>query len=280
MTKLDIKQILDSIQEMPSMPNIVHQVLDISNDPTKGVKELLQVIQYDQAITANCLRMCNTAFFGTKQRVSSIKDALVMLGSKKVAQLVLAGSTSQYFKSPQEGYGLRKGELWEHSVATAIISQLICHQLNIRHDPTLFTACLIHDIGKVVLNEYVGSKRDEIKRYMDEEQLKEHEAEFCVLGVDHAKAGAYLAKRWNFPGVLIRAIQYHHNANYDSTNQLNFLVRVSNVLANMHSTSYSGSFDLETAKLLQSISLKIDDISKINDRFPERMEQVKDIINL
>jgi putative nucleotidyltransferase with HDIG domain len=125
--------------------------------------------------------------------------------------IVLANSSelSAYAKA-QKGYELSPGELWRHSVITAILSQLLIKKAKLQVDSALFTAALLHDVGKLVLNTYIEGEIGNLVEVTQKEGLSLIEAEREAFGIDHAELGGIIAETWQFPSALINSIKNHH----------------------------------------------------------------------
>jgi len=207
---MTLKRILEDVDLLEPMAPSAHRVLQIAGDPKSAVTDLVEVIQYDQAITANLLRICNSAGVGLCREIHSVKQAAAYLGMEKVACLVMLGHSSANLRKAQEGYDLLEGELWRHSVASALISQDLAEKRVPKMVPLLFTAALLKDIGKVVLSRYVKDLFQEIIAEVREGRLSFVEAEKKILGIDHAELGGRIVERWRFNETLADLIRNHH----------------------------------------------------------------------
>jgi len=187
----------------------VHRVTSLINNPDSSLSELVEVIRLDQAITANILRMCNSAYFGLRHKVDNVHDATMYLGKQNVVRAVLAAGTSSFFKDTS-GCEAEAKDLWEHAVGSALMSQILAKKILKYEDSQLFIAALLHDIGKIILGEFVSEKYYEIKNLMSVRSCSFLEAEEEVLGVNHAGIGGAIAAAWNFPQDIQQAIAFHH----------------------------------------------------------------------
>ncbi len=207
------KRILKSIQALPPFPMTVHKVMALAQDPDSSLTELSAVVRLDQAITANILRICNSAYFGLRRPVDNVSDAIMHMGKKNVMRAVMAAGLSRYFKATR-GYDVAGGELWEHAVAVALFSQICAARLSHPDDPRIFTAAVLHDIGKVVLGEFVHDEYGKIRDLIDRESYSFLEAEEKILGVNHAELGGEIGLMWKFPEDIVHAIAYHHRPDH------------------------------------------------------------------
>ena len=210
MSSQTIDQLVECVERIPRLPDTAMRLISTLSDPGSSIGEIVDCIRYDQAITAEVLRLCNSAYFGLSRRVNSIDDATRLLGTAKVLQLVMSAHTQALLSRPQEGYGLIPGALWEHSVAVALGSQHYARHLGLHELGQLFTAGLLHDIGKVVLNEFVAAEFAAIVDLVTRKQMSFLEAEQQVLGYTHPEVGIRLAEVWSLPEDIARCIRYHH----------------------------------------------------------------------
>jgi len=227
----DLRIITKDIKELPPLPEVAQKVFSLLNDPKSNVQDLVKVIQLDQAMTANILKLCNSAYFGLKRKISSLQEALVLLGQKNLHEIIMTDNSGKYYQRAGAGYSLGKGELWRHSVACALLSQILVRKTGLPEDPFLFTAALLHDIGKVILSTYVKTEYDQIIRLVKEQQYPFLQAEKEIIGIDHAELGGRIAEEWNFPGALVEAIAQHHTP--DTENYISCIVHLCNLMTIM-----------------------------------------------
>lgn len=206
-----LDQIVAQVELLPRLPDTAVRLLRVIGDATSSLDQIVDTIRYDQAMTAEVLRRSNAAAIGAAGRVTSVEDAIRILGTARVLQLVMAAHVQTLLNRAQEGYGLPPGALWAHSVAVAIGSQQLARRQRLRDSSLIFTAGLLHDIGKVVLNEYVGREYAEIVRIVESESLSFCEAEQRVLGFTHPEIGSRLAEKWELPPAIVQCIRYHHD---------------------------------------------------------------------
>ncbi len=203
------KRILKSIRTLPPFPVTIQKVMALAGDPDSSLTELAAVIRLDQAITANILRICNSAYFGLRRPVDNVGDAIMHMGKKNVLRAVMAAGLSRYFRTAK-GYEVQGGDLWEHAVAVALMSQICAARISVADDPRLFTAGVLHDIGKMVMGEFVHEAWQKIRELTEKQRYSFLEAEEEVLGVNHAVLGGEIALIWKFPDEILKAIAFHH----------------------------------------------------------------------
>jgi len=207
---LSLDQLLKESERIEPVPQVVHELMDLVDDPEVPVSEITNLITYEPVVTANLLKMANSAAFGLKKKVNSVHDAVVRLGLKQVVRIVLMASVTKPMKSAHQGYGLEEGRLWKQSVSCALVANAIAEKRETSEKHIIFTAALLKDIGVIVLDRYMATAIDRIRAVIENEGLHLIEAERLVLGIDHAELGGRIAGSWNFSQTLIQTIQQHH----------------------------------------------------------------------
>ena len=204
------QKILYSIKSLPPFPATVHRAFDLMRSRNAPPGEIVDVIKYDQNITATVLRLCNSGYFGFQEEISSLRRAVQLLGPQEVIELAVIGGSLSYYTTDVPGYGMAAREMWRHSVSCALLAQILGAS-NPDADPSaLFTAGLLHDIGKVVLNSFVQDRFREIMHLVTEENYTFVEAEREIIGIDHAAVGGEVADKWQLPSSISEPIRTHH----------------------------------------------------------------------
>ena len=280
---IDIEAIIKSIKKLPPFPNVATKALKILDDPDASVDQLISIIQYDQAITANVLKLCNSAYYGLRRKVRSLREGLVLLGNAELKNIILASTVVKFFHKENKGYDLARGELWRHAVATGIISKIISDRVTESEPPSLFTAALLHDIGKVVLGSFVDRYFEQIIALVTEGNHSFLEAEREMLGIDHAEVGAKVAEAWNFPEDIVQAIRLHHRPEGASDDDpLTPIIYLANIVTlsmgigvGRDGLSYRGK-----EEVMKRYELKAKDLQEIVIDFYDEYNKVQDILGL
>ncbi len=202
-------EILKSIKNIPAFPAAASKVMSLIDDPDFSIADVAEVVKYDPAITANILRICNSAYFGLRYKVDTVRDAVMRLGQQNIIRAVQAAGVSRFYRN-KKGYGLDATKLWEHSVGVALMSQVLSKRLCNCEDARLYTTALLHDIGKVIMGEFVDVSFAKIYNHVTEKGVSFLEAEEEVIGINHAELGGRIAAHWNFPDDMRDAIVFHH----------------------------------------------------------------------
>ncbi len=211
MTRLSLERIVDRVDELPSLPHVVVRVMELTEDPDSTAFDINEVISQDQNITAQVLRMANSLYYGYSRRIATVTDAVIMIGYNAVRSLVLAASVSKILNKELDGYVMAEGQLWFHSQCAAVFARLLAKKSRFRSIELAYTATLLHDIGKLVLNSYVNEAYQEVITAVNEDKITFNEAEKSILGFSHAEVGGKVAEKWNLPAELVEAISFHHD---------------------------------------------------------------------
>jgi HD-like signal output (HDOD) protein len=202
------EEIITKACAIPQMPMPVQKVLAYLSDADADLRTLAKLIEYDPGLTVNVLRMANSALFCGPGKVTTIKEALMRLGLHRVYQLVIASGVAPFARFEIKGYGLRPGELLEHSVAVATASELLARELQCIAPPHTFTAGLLVNIGKTVMGSFLEVDAAPILVLAHERQISFEQAEKMVLGINHAELGAILLERWSIPEAIVNVVRY------------------------------------------------------------------------
>jgi len=208
MTSIDA--IVKQIKQLEPLPQVTNRVMELVQDSRSSMNDLAKIVGFDQALTANILKVCNSAYFGLNKQVESVQQAIVYLGMDQVVDLVLMSGASRNLNAQHKGYDLGAGELWKYSVSSAILARELALKLGADNKQLIFTAALLKDIGKVVLQQFVAESFRDINELVAHQGYSFREAEKEILGIDHAELGGLVAKQWNFSSAMVEIIENHH----------------------------------------------------------------------
>jgi putative nucleotidyltransferase with HDIG domain len=253
------------IKDLAPMPASVSQLLRLASDRSSSMADMSQVIEYDEALTANLLRLANSVWGGSRVPVMTVKDAVVRLGTAQILKLAVGQQIAAPMTDAIPGYQLAEHEHWRHSVASALAAEHLGRFLYKPIPGLPFTASLLHDIGKLVVGRHLGHKSiGEIRLMMEEESVSFIKAEHEILGTDHAEVGASIARHWKFPDPLVAAIELHHDPDKNPNGLLD-VVHTANIVAKLIGLGL-GSEEMKfipSAEAPKRLGLTVDQIQSV-----------------
>ncbi len=202
--------ILAKLNMVPVISSAATEAVQLLQDENMETDELSKIIGRDPALSANLLRMCNSAAFKGRMEVDSVSDAVVRLGARRTLELVMIDAVGPTTRPAIKGYDLGAGELLEHSVAVAVAAQSLVAELGMPKVSFIYTAALLHDIGKSVLGTFLGFDAKPVIDMAYEEEISFEEAEREKFGIDHAELGASLLEIWGLPASIVEVVKFHH----------------------------------------------------------------------
>jgi HD-like signal output (HDOD) protein len=209
-------------------PDLALDVLKMTQDSGGTVAELAKKIEQDPNLTANMLRMANSSYFGHMREITSIQEIIIRLGYDMVKILAITSASAGILTSPQEAYHLEPRALWNHSHACAILAGIIARYAGLENNYTVYTAGLLHDIGKVVLNKPLLAAC--AANRTDARFSSILELEHFMLHTDHARVGRALLAAWGLPASITAPVGGHHTAEQDKAPLAVRIVALANFL--------------------------------------------------
>jgi putative nucleotidyltransferase with HDIG domain len=204
-----LDQIAPMIKAFPGMPTAALKLLALVDEADVTVQQIEGILRQDAGLTANLLKLANSAYFGIPAKVGSVRQAVILLGLKRLVQMVIAACTSAIMDRSVPGYDLPAGELWRHSLAVSVAAEGLARELKMESAEEIFTAALLHDVGKLILGQFVQDDYGKIEMALAQ-GLPFETAESIVLGTDHAAVGAEVLSKWSLPAGIVHAVRWHH----------------------------------------------------------------------
>jgi putative nucleotidyltransferase with HDIG domain len=207
----DANQLLDRVDDLPPLPAVAAKVMGMAEDDRTSAMDMAQVLSTDQALTAKLIRISNSAYYGFARRISTVREAVVMLGFKQVRQVSVGASMMNTFKRNGIDDGFDLDLFWGHSVAVAVASEALAKKTLGAKPEDAFTAGILHDIGRLVLRQVMPEEFGRAVAIARSGEMHLHEAELEMTGFAHDEIGQALGERWKFPGHLVDAVRCHHD---------------------------------------------------------------------
>lgn len=202
-----IEELIKKVGNLPPLPQVAQKALSLIRNPKSNMGDLADVLVMDPAMTSTVLKWVNSSYYGLAQPVATVQQAVVYLGQDTVQSLVLAASISSFLNKPVPGYELDQGDLWKHSLGVAAGAQLVGKRFNPMLAEEAYHAGLLCDIGKLAFEALF---RNVNMAQINWQGRSFNDLEKEIFGIDHAQMGAEMARRWNLPESLQKAIEFHH----------------------------------------------------------------------
>jgi len=270
-SEFDARQAIASVRPIPQ---VALRVLRIIQEETYDIEKITKEVKKDQVISAKTIQLCNSALFSKRREVMTLDHALVYLGQDLFVKLIISAAVQSYYNQCGNGYSLCKGGLYHHAIGTAMTAERIA-QLTGKVKPGIaYTAGLLHDIGKVVLDQTIANAHPMLYRKLQHRQSEMIDVEAQLLGIDHTHVGEILANTWSLPDELTDAIRYHHKP---EESPMGKSVTSIVYLADLLMSRFNTGLELErmgTGSLKQNlkrIGLSGADLKKLVDHMPQRV---------
>jgi putative nucleotidyltransferase with HDIG domain len=209
---VDLNVLLSRAHELAPLPPSTVTLIEMSANPDCHLDDIADLVEFDQALTIRLLRAANSAFSASAVPVVTVREAVARMGTQQVLDLAIAAGVRSFLQARVPAYGLDEGALWRHSVASAVSAETAKTYCPISLPPEVFTAALLHDVGKLVMGRFLGTEvLGLIRRAQEVDHLDPLAAESSVLQVNHAELGGRIAQHWRLPPRIVQGITYHHN---------------------------------------------------------------------
>lgn len=230
------QEIINKVKNLPPISQAALKLVNLLEQASISNDEIVQVIKCDNVLTAKLLRACNSPYFGLDDPVSSVDQAVLMLGHQQILHIVLTLAFGSAMVVPLPGYAVEADELWRHSLITATAAEIVAteaYDMNVEK-PVAFTVGLLHDIGKLVMSQALTPEiQGEIRQLVEKQGCSRSEAEKQILGTDHGEVGACLLQGWNLPEEILEAVANHHKPVCEPRPKLSVITHLANCLAHL-----------------------------------------------
>jgi HD-like signal output (HDOD) protein len=239
------RRVLAYVGGMPSLPTTVSKVLEVCNNPKTSPIDLDRVIQLDPVLMGRVLKLINSAYYGLGTQVTSLVRAIIMLGVNTVKNLALSSAVLDRVSSKKDFRALGMEGFWRHSLCVGVTAKLIAKERGV--DPKsleeYFAAGLLHDIGKIPLNNALEQLYVASMSTADRERIPLRDAELRVMGMDHCEAGGIVSDSWRLTGAIADTVRWHHGLAEYSGDYPDVVraVAVADYFANREGIGFSGN---------------------------------------
>ncbi|GAB4175836.1 MAG: HDOD domain-containing protein [Calditrichia bacterium] len=265
---------LESITNIATIPGNALQIIQLINNPDASLKEISQLIERDMPLMTKILKIANSPFIGFAGEVATIQRALTILGLNQVKNIILAIALYSAFINYENSKYFDREKFWSHSFGTGQIARRLASKMGIVFQGEEFVAGTIHDIGKIILDQYFPEEFSQILELSKNENKPLLASEINVLGSSHCELGAWLLEKWKFPSSLISVVRYHHTPEKTSeAHTLVSIIQISEVLCELWGIGFDGDV----------MSCVIEDLSGwqiIKEQHPEVNEMDLEVMTL
>ncbi|MDY0132756.1 MAG: HDOD domain-containing protein [Desulforegulaceae bacterium] len=267
------KEILENNPSLPPTPDIFIKAKKLIKANGYSTKELSSLISLDQAIAARVLKLANSAYFNFNPPVPSIDEACLLLGEKNLISIILVAQMSKMLDKELKGYKISAEDFFYHSVATATAAELIAYEKMPLFHLDAFSAGLLHDCGKLVLNDYLIKEKEKFKSLIIEKKLSPWAAEKQIFGFSHSEIGLKLLESWQLPKIQTQAIGFHHNPMDSLSNELSYILNAADFLSKKAGFSAENNWNNNLFYLSDEVKvfLKIEDYEL--EEFSEKIRE-------
>ncbi|HUX07362.1 MAG TPA: HDOD domain-containing protein [Acidobacteriota bacterium] len=284
-----VDSFIRGVRDLSTLPEVIKKIIELTSDPNISIAKVEEAISTDPVISTRLLRIVNSAYYSFFREITSIRQAIVVLGLDATKNLVYGtsiitafGRHSKIERFPFEGF-------WQFSVATGNISRTLSSLLDYHFYQEAFLAGLVHDIGKIVLASYRPLLFEEAIHNAYEHGVPLREAEEAVLGFNHSEVGQRLAVRWRLPRLLEEVIAFNENPRIASDyGEVTCVVRLAALLCREHGIGISGepekAIEMRSDEAWQMLSernhlLDTLDFERFTASLDEEVEKVESFVN-
>ncbi len=202
---------MKAAHDLAPLPPALVQLSALVATGSYSAADVEAIVRLDAPLTGRLLQYANSAASASHIRIGLVRDAVIRVGVGPVLSFMAATTLRPQFDIAIPTYGLSEGDLWRHSVAAALACEVIAQKAPVEVPPDSFTACLLHDIGKVVLARFLDPHHQrELAAAREQGGESSRQAEIDILGVHHGELGGLIGSHWNLPPRVVRGITYHH----------------------------------------------------------------------
>lgn len=239
-----IRKIISNTASLPAMPEVMIKVQQAIKLPGTSPAQLAKIIETDPAVVAGILKVANSAYYGFLGKVSTIRHASALFGTRRLAELIAAMSAGSVLNTAMDGYGFKAGDMWRHSIAVAVTAGEIAAAVSSNALESAYMAGLLHDVGKIILDPYVHRRRLLFDRYFSAHPDRTiQDAERDILGFDHAVIAGILCENWNLPRSISFAIRHHHQPSSAGDHQLSHILHLADYYTVQAGVAVAGRTD-------------------------------------
>ncbi len=279
-----VTQIIQRVEELPTLPGISMQIMQMVNNPSTSAYELAKLIEKDPALATKILKTVNSAYYSLSRKIGSIQHAIGFLGFRKLSQLIVTVSVFKDLTVSESAYSMKK--FWIHSLLTAECARIVCAMTRKNREDDAYTAGLLHDIGKLFLVKYFPVEMHAALENAGKENMFAIDSELQFIGTEHAYVGALLAQKWRLPDFIVDAIRHHHSTSTDpilpENKDIVNIIAFSDVFIHMmtaQSYPVTGVYEYSESALI-SLGLSEDSLRVVASSIEAKMVAAEELLHI
>lgn len=231
MDRKKLKEKLLKIGDLATLPVVAYNVMQLTQNPKASAMDVGKAISQDPALTSKVLKIANSAFYGFPRKISTINNAIVILGFSNIRNIVLSAGIIDAYKGRKSSEYFDRTDFWKHSLTCGIASKIIASTVGLKNAEEAFIWGLLHDLGKIVMDTYIHEEFSQVAQNAKTNGRLIVDAEQKFLGFNHTDVGSLVAKKWNMPPALIKVIKFHHNPVLDYNSlRISSIVHLADIL--------------------------------------------------
>ena len=277
----DIDALLEEVVTLPSLPGTVAQLMKLVSDPQCSLSAVARAVAMDPGLAMKTLRLVNSAYYGVRQQIATIEHAVVLLGIRVIKNLAFTATVFDVMKGSPDAF-LRHSVMC--GLAMRVLAEPSSKESFVEAPEEALVYGLLHDVGKVILAQFLPEEHAQIAEISRTRNVRWHEAERQIIGVDHAELGARLAQQWKLPERLIEGIAGHHDLDQCTTPALKrtaAMLTVANYLCYACGvTSYEGCIGHVSDEAWAASQLTSAEVPLLLDRLFEELPLVGELIEV
>ncbi len=277
-------------REFATLPAVATKILSLLENEDVNMHDLLKIVETDPSLTLKLLKIANSPLYGTRREITSIQQAIMMIGFSKLTNIVLGISIfSKFWLSTQKEAAVIMNKFWNHSASTGIVAKSITQKLKINFSESEFIGGLLYQMGKLAMIQYKLKDYLQVIDEVSENGKSDIEAEISVFGLTHLEVSKEIAKSWKLPDDLAALISYYNNPDkLGDHKDLGAIVNLAGIICEMHGADFYKGLNyesIEESKVWQYLSERFPELSSNGIDFvisdiEELLEQSKDLLNV
>ena len=282
--RTEVKRIVQRMTSLPTLPVILHNIVQCIDDPESSAADLQEIISNDPSISSRILFVANSAAYRRSAEITDIQHAVVALGFDTVLDLALCVSFARFFSSARGSGSFDRGQFWMHCMGAGMAARTLARLSRYDNPDLAFLLGLVHDVGKVALDHLF---LDEFEQAVVRSRAEDRDLCACehdIIGVTHTDVGAWLAGRWQFPQGIAAGIEYHHNLDFSPPEFQSevFLTFLADAVVRQHGfgASGNGAVPAVPAVVLRGLELSEGDIKKTLEALEGHRAQAEQFLGL